>query len=76
MKDFDEKADDVTSSYGGDNPQGGWDIADGPMSTFSGQGKTGNQMPNANEATGRTGAGRRGRSSGQMVSGRIDGDGG
>lgn len=66
LDEFDEEADDVTSSWGGDLPQGGWDIVDGPLSTFSGQGKTGNQMPNAQEITGRTGAGRRGRSSGQM----------
>lgn len=67
INEFDEGADDVTSSWGGDMPQGGWDITDGPMSTFSAQGKTGNQLPNAQEITGRSGAGRRGRSSGQMV---------
>ncbi len=66
LDEFDEEADDMTSSWGGDLPQGGWDIVDGPLSTFSGQGKTGNQLPNAHEVTGRTGSGRRGRSSGQM----------
>jgi len=67
VKEFDEDADDTTSSWGGDMPQGGWDITDGPISTFSAQGKTGNQLPNAQEATGRAGSGRRGKSGGQMA---------
>ncbi|MCE9592528.1 MAG: hypothetical protein K8S99_18630 [Planctomycetes bacterium] len=67
MQEFDQEADDVTSTWGGDTPQAGWDIGDGPISSFSATGKTGNQMPNSSEITGRSGAGRRGRSSGQMV---------
>lgn len=66
MDEFDEEADDVTGSWGG-NMQVGWDIADGPISSFAALGKTGNQLPNASEMGGRSGAGRRGRSSGQMV---------
>jgi hypothetical protein len=66
LKEFDEEADDVTGGWGG-NMQAGWDIADGPISSFNATGKTGNQMPNASEMTGRSGSGRRGRSSGQMV---------
>jgi hypothetical protein len=66
LDEFDKEADDMTSSWGGDMPQGGWDIVDGPLSTFSAQGKTGNQMPNNQEVTGRSGSGRRGKSSGQM----------
>jgi len=66
MEDFDEGADDVTGAWGG-NIQMGWDIADGPISTFNAGGKTGNQLPNSSEMTGRSGDGRRGRSSGQMV---------
>jgi len=67
LEEFDEGADDTTSTWGGDTAQAGWDIADGPISSFSATGKTGNQLPNSSEITGRSGAGRRGRSSGQMV---------
>lgn len=67
LEEFDENADDATSTWGGDTAQAGWDIADGPISSFSATGKTGNQMPNSSEITGRSGSGRRGRSSGQMV---------
>ncbi|MFW6059330.1 MAG: hypothetical protein ACODAQ_04065 [Phycisphaeraceae bacterium] len=63
---FDEQADDVTGAWGG-NMQMGWDIADGPISSFNARGKTGNQLPNASEMSGRSGSGRRGRASGQMV---------
>lgn len=66
LEEFDEEADDITGGWGG-NFQVGWDIGDGPISSFAAVGKTGNQMPNASEMGGRSGAGRRGRSSGQMV---------
>jgi len=66
LDDFDEAADDVTGAWGG-NMQAGWGIADGPISSFNATGKTGNQLPNASEMGGRSGDGRRGRSSGQMV---------
>jgi len=67
VEDFDEDADDVTSSWGGNMPQAGWGIMDGPISVFSAQGKTGNQMPNTSEISGRSGGGRRGKSHGQSV---------
>ncbi len=63
---FDEEADDMTGAWGG-NMQVGWDIMDGPISSFAARGKTGNQLPNASEMSGRSGSGRRGRASGQMV---------
>jgi hypothetical protein len=66
VEEFDEEADDVTGGWGG-NIQVGWDIADGPISSFAALGKTGNQLPNDSEMSGRSGAGRRGKSSGQMV---------
>ncbi|OQA01860.1 MAG: hypothetical protein BWY71_00228 [Planctomycetes bacterium ADurb.Bin412] len=66
MSDFDEGADDITGAWGG-NMQVGWGIEDGPISSFAALGKTGNRLPNASEMTGRSGAGRRGRASGQMV---------
>lgn len=72
VEDFDEAADDITGAWGG-NLQMGWDIADGPISSFAALGKTGNQLPNASEMSGRSGSGRRGRASGQMVGGESRG---
>jgi hypothetical protein len=66
-EEFDEEADDVTSAWGDNLNQAGWDVSDGPISTFSAKGKTGNDQPNTQELTGRSGDGRRGKSSGQMV---------
>ena len=37
------------------------------MTSFSAKGKTGNDLPNSNELNGRSGDGRRGKSTGQMV---------
>jgi hypothetical protein len=64
---FDEEADDKTSAWGDNLDQAGWGVADGPISLFSAKGKTGNDMPNNNEQSGRSGDGRRGKSSGQMA---------
>lgn len=64
---FDQEADDVTSAWGDNLNQAGWDVADGPISNFSAKGKTGNDLPNQSEMTGRSGDGRRGKSSGQTV---------
>jgi hypothetical protein len=66
-EEFDEEADDVTSAWGDNLDQAGWGVADGPISSFSAKGKTGNDMPNNQEVTGRSGDGRRGKSKGQMV---------
>jgi hypothetical protein len=64
---FDEEADDITSAWGDNLDQAGWGVSDGPISTFSAKGKTGNDLPNSHEVSGRAGDGRRGKSSGQMV---------
>jgi len=64
---FDEEADDVTSAWGDNLNQAGWGVGDGPISSFSAKGKTGNDLPNNMEIGGRAGDGRRGKSSGQMV---------
>jgi hypothetical protein len=64
---FDKDADDVTSAWADNLDQAGWGVADGPISSFSAKGKTGNDLPNKNEMNGRSGAGRRGQSTGQMV---------
>jgi hypothetical protein len=57
----------VTSAWGDNLDQAGWGTGDGPMSLFSAKGKTGNDLPNANELTGRSGDGRRGKSTGHMT---------
>jgi hypothetical protein len=64
---FDEEADDITSAWGDNLNQAGWGVSDGPISSFSAKGKTGNDLPNNMELSGRSGDGRRGKSSGQMV---------
>jgi hypothetical protein len=66
-EEFDEDADDVTSGWADNLDQAGWGVSDGPISSFSAKGKTGNDLPNNMEVTGRSGDGRRGKSSGQMV---------
>ena len=64
---FDKDADDVTNAFAGNLDQAGWGTSDGPMASFSAKGKTGNDLPNSNELNGRSGSGRRGKSTGQMV---------
>jgi hypothetical protein len=64
---FDEEADDITSAWGDNLDQAGWGTGDGPISLFSSKGKTGNDLPNSHELTGRSGDGRRGKSAGQMT---------
>lgn len=51
----------------------GWDALDGPISNMSAQGVTGNQMPKDMEIQGRSGEGREGRSSGEMVGAVAEG---
>ena len=64
---FDEEADDITSAWGDNLDQAGWGVSDGPISSFSAKGKTGNDLPNNMELSGRSGDGRRGKSSGQAT---------
>ena len=66
-EDFEEEADDITSAWGDNLNQAGWGVSDGPISSFSAKGVTGNDLPNNNEVSGRSGDGRRGKSSGQTV---------
>ncbi|NLF16229.1 MAG: hypothetical protein GX595_03095 [Lentisphaerae bacterium] len=51
----------------------GWAVMDGPMPCFSAKGKSGNARPNDNEMTGRSGAGREGQSSGELVENHVKG---
>ncbi len=54
----------------------GWDAGEGPISNESAQGVTGNQMPKNNEIQGRSGEGREGKASGEMVGAEAEGKGG
>lgn len=58
---------DKTSNWATPDGEAGWDITEGPMPNFSAKGKTGNQLPNDSEMTGRSGAGRSGKTSGELV---------
>ncbi|MBI2898682.1 MAG: hypothetical protein HYY17_00710 [Planctomycetes bacterium] len=72
-----EDSQDVTSSWMDSLNQGaGWTAADGPISNMSAKGVTGNLQPNSNEVGGRSGEGRSGKSSGQMVEESASGKGG
>lgn len=51
----------------------GWAVMDAPMPSFSAKGKSGNTKPNDNEMTGRSGAGREGQSTGELVENRVKG---
>ncbi|MBN2448417.1 MAG: hypothetical protein JXO22_16945 [Phycisphaerae bacterium] len=63
-----DAAEDVTSAWADSIAEGaGWEVAGGPISNFSAVGKTGNQLPDDNELSGRSGDGRSGRSQGQLV---------
>ncbi len=63
-----EDVEDMTSGWIDSIDKGaGWDAMDGPISSMSAKGVTGNQLPNNQEIGGRSGEGRTGRSQGQMV---------
>jgi len=73
---FDEM-DDLTARAAGSGSDGiGWDALDGPISNMGAQGVTGNQLPNTNELSGRSGEGRSGKSSGEFVEDKAVGKGG
>ncbi|MFH1748687.1 MAG: hypothetical protein ABIG44_16760 [Planctomycetota bacterium] len=66
--DLNDAAEDITSAWADSLAEGaGWEVAGGPISNFSAVGKTGNQLPDNNELSGRSGDGRSGRSQGQLV---------
>jgi len=48
-------------------PDPTWGVDGGPISTFNAKGKTGNRLPDNNQAGGRSGDGRAGKSQGQFV---------
>lgn len=72
-----EDADDLSSAWADSLDKGaGWGASDGPISNMSAKGVTGNTLPNTNEIGGRSGEGRSGKSSGQMVEKTATGKGG
>ncbi len=76
-EDMTAEVEDVTSAWMDSLDKGaGWEASDGPISNMSARGVTGNQLPNSNEVAGRSGEGRTGRSSGQMVADEAEGKAG
>ena len=76
-EDLFEEMEDVTSGAGDSIDKGaGWDAMDGPISSFSAKGVTGNRLPNTSEISGRSGEGRTGKSSGEFVEETATGKGG
>jgi len=72
-----EDMDDLTARAASSGSDGiGWDAMDGPISNMGAQGVTGNQLPNTNELSGRSGEGRSGKSSGEFVEDKAVGKGG
>lgn len=68
---------DISSSAADSLDAGaGWDAMDGPISNMSAKGVTGNRLPNTSEIGGRSGEGRQGKSSGEMVGDEAVGKGG
>ena len=76
-EEMNQEVEDVTSPWMDSIDKGaGWGAMDGPISSMSAKGVTGNLLPNQMEIGGRSGEGRSGRSSGQMVEETAEGKGG
>lgn len=73
---FDEMEDVSSSAADSLDAGAGWDTMDGPISNMSAKGVTGNRLPNTNEIGGRSGEGRSGKASGEMVGEEAVGKGG
>jgi hypothetical protein len=73
---FDEMEDISSSAADSLDKGAGWDAMDGPISNNSAKGVTGNRLPNTSEIAGRSGEGRQGKSSGEMVGDEAVGKGG
>jgi len=70
-QDLAAQAQDSASNVGFPDAVMGWDIMDGPMPSWAAKGKSGNIRPNTNEQVGRSGSGRQGASSGEIVGDTI-----
>ncbi len=71
--DIDMQSQDSTGNQMMADAEMGWGVMDGPMPNFSAKGKSGNTKPNDNEMTGRSGAGREGQSTGELVENTVKG---
>lgn len=71
--DMDAASQDTTGNNMAADMEMGWAVMDGPIPTFSAKGKTGNTRPNDNEMTGRSGAGREGQATGELVENHVKG---
>ena len=71
-----DEAQNITSAWADSLGEAGWDVLDGPISNFSAKGKTGNVLPDSSEITGRSGEGRSGKTSGELVQNKVMGLGG
>ena len=68
---------DATSAWNDSIDKGaGWDAMDGPISSMTAKGVTGNRLPNTSEIGGRSGEGRTGKSAGEFVEKTATGKGG
>ncbi|MFB3890389.1 MAG: hypothetical protein ACE15C_00045 [Phycisphaerae bacterium] len=76
-EDLFQQMEDQTSKYNMSGDKGiGWDATDGPISNMNAQGVTGNQLPNNDELSGRSGQGRSGKSTGEFVEDKATDKGG
>ncbi|MDB5301370.1 MAG: hypothetical protein JWO87_3033, partial [Phycisphaerales bacterium] len=77
QEDLFDQIEDANANMAGSSDKGiGWDAADGPIASMNAQGVTGNQLPNNNEMSGRSGEGRSGKSQGEFVEDHATGKGG
>ncbi|MDD5697678.1 MAG: hypothetical protein PHH77_03590 [Victivallaceae bacterium] len=75
--DMTDDSQDSTNSFSYSSDEGlGWGVSDGNIDSMQAKGITGNILPNNNEAGGRSGEGRSGKSSGQFVEKTATGKGG
>ena len=72
-EDIDAQSQDTTGNNIVADAEMGWAVMDGPMPGFSAKGKSGNTRPNDNEMTGRSGAGREGQATGELVENHVKG---
>ena len=72
-EDIDAQSQDTTGNNIVADAEMGWAVMDGPMPSFSAKGKSGNTRPNDNEMTGRSGAGREGQATGELVENHVKG---
>jgi tetratricopeptide (TPR) repeat protein len=70
-EEIEKQAEDSLSNQAIPDGLMGWDIDDGPMPSWAAKGKSGNKRPDQFEQTGRSGAGRQGESSGEIVGDTI-----